>query len=359
MIIINARFLTQPITGVQRYAIEICKRIRLEYSNDELIFVAPHNLLDNELAKELNVIVVGKRSGHIWEQIELPLYLKKLKKNNDGPLLLNLCNTAPLLYNNKIVTIHDVAFEVFPETYSKNFLRVYKFMIPRIIKQSKHVITVSAFSKNEIVKYYNTAASKISVIYNAVSDLFYHSKDKGNVNQPYFTAVSSLNFRKNLPLVLDAFSLVYKKSPQVSLYIIGGFDSKSFSSLNLSKYENHPAIHFTGRITDEELVMYYSNALGFLYPSLYEGFGIPPLEAQKCGTPAILSNESCLPEIFKDSVLYCNAYQPEDMALKMQQLLDEPGLMDKLVAAGYKNNEDYSWDSSAEKVKSILDNFNE
>ena len=116
-IFVNARFLTQHMTGVQRYAVEICLELK-RMMGDDIEFVSPCNIIQKKYAEMLNVRIIGRHKGHIWEQIDLPSYLRK----NDNPLLLNLCNTAPLFYKNKIVTVHDVAFMPYPQTFSKSFL---------------------------------------------------------------------------------------------------------------------------------------------------------------------------------------------------------------------------------------------
>ena len=350
-IIVNARFLTQPITGVQRFAIEISLRLKKELG-EKIMFVSPKEIIQNELAKELQVNTIGYTTSHLWEQIELPLYLKK----KGSPLLLNFCNTAPLLYKNKISTIHDIAFEVYPETYSKTFLNVYRFLIPKICKNSKKIITVSDFSKQEIIKYYKTKTDKIQVIYNAVNDGFIYNENIELKNQKYFLAVSSLNYRKNLPFVLDSFIEFIKDCPDYKLYLIGGMDTKSFSKLNLSKYTNHPNIIFLGRVSDEDLILYYSNAVAFIYPSLYEGFGIPPLEAQKCGTPVILSNLSCFPEIFGQSVLYCDVDNINSLVKQMNLILEKE-LRDNIKKLGEENEKKYNWDLSANCLMKNFNNF--
>ena len=340
-IIVNARFLTQPITGVQRFAIEISLRLKKELG-EKIMFVSPKEIIQNELAKELQVNTIGYTTSHLWEQIELPLYLKK----KGSPLLLNFCNTAPLLYKNKISTIHDIAFEVY----------VYRFLIPKICKNSKKIITVSDFSKQEIIKYYKTKTDKIQVIYNAVNDGFIYNENIELKNQKYFLAVSSLNYRKNIPFVLDSFIEFIKDCPDYKLYLIGGMDTKSFSKLNLSKYTNHPNIIFLGRVSDEDLILYYSNAVAFIYPSLYEGFGIPPLEAQKCGTPVILSNLSCFPEIFGQSVLYCDVDNINSLVKQMNLILEKE-LRDNIKKLGEENEKKYNWDLSANCLMKNFNNF--
>ncbi len=347
MIYINARFLTQSVTGVQRFAIEISKCLK-NHLRDSVTFLSPQENLNEELADILGVIKIGNKKGHLWEQIDLPLYLR----TKGNPLLVNLCNTAPLFYKNKIVTVHDVAFQVFPETYSKKFLYSYKLLIPIILRNSIEVVTVSEFSKREIQKFYSIPSEKIQVIYNAVSPKFRLSNVQID-KQQYFLAVSSLNFRKNLPYILDNFELFQKEYPNYKLYIVGDIDPVNFSSLNLDKYKLNTSIEFKGRVDDEELTNYYKNATAFLYPSLYEGFGIPPLEAQGCGCPVILSNDSCFPEIFSDSVLYCDLTSRISLYNQMKELVFNFKNVE-LIRKGLDNCNRYSWENSADKLTSIM-----
>lgn len=349
MIVVNARFLTQHITGVQRFAIEISLRLK-DMLKDEIVFVAPKDIVLEEYAQQLNAVTFGKLHGHLWEQIELPLYLKL----HGNPLLLCLCNTAPLYYGNKIVTLHDVAFYVFPKMFSKLFLIVYRFMIPRILKYSKHVITVSEFSKQEIINYCGTDADKISVVYNAVSGNFKYAEDKELASHKYFLAVSSLNYRKNFPAVLEAFKKFEEHNRNGELYIIGDMTNSSFAALDIVKYKSDKRIKFLGRVSDSDLVRYYSNAVAFIYPSLYEGFGIPPLEAQQCHCPVISSNATSLPEVLKQSALLISPNDINGFAANMQRLLEDYSLRGELVRKGLENISRFSWSDSANKVVRIL-----
>lgn len=352
MIIVNARFLTQEITGVQRFGIEISLELK-KLLKDEIKFVSPYNIKQEKYAKALEGVVIGKHKGHVWEQLDLPLYLKKYKK----PLLLNLANTAPVFYKNKISTIHDIAFEVYPQTFSKTFLYIYKFLIPRIIESSKHVITVSEFSRREISGFYHIDKNKISVIYNAVNTKFKHAENLELKSKRYFLAVSSLNYRKNFVAVLKAFNSYSQSHTNEQLYIIGDVRNKNFKGIDISEFVDNPKIKFLGRVSDDELVSYYSNALAFIYPSLYEGFGIPPLEAQTCGCPVICSSTTCLPEVFKDSVLYCDPYDVNNIVEKMRQIVEDENLRGEIIACGYKNAYSYEWSSSAKSVSSILESM--
>ena len=346
MLIINSRFLTQNITGVQRFAIEISKQLKKLYGKN-ILFISPKNIIHKDLAKELDVKVIGNKTGHLWEQIDLPKYLKQ----NGSPLLLNLANTAPLFYKNKIVTVHDIAYERFPQTFDWKFRLFYKLVIPNIIKSSKHTITVSKFSKSEIIEFYGTSKDDISVIYNSVSSVFKNIDFKDN--ERYLLAVSSLNYQKNFHSLIKAFNLIEDK--KIKLYLVGSIN-KNFAELELIKdIEENPNIIFKGRVDDDELIRIYSNALAFVYPSLYEGFGIPPLEAQSCGTPVICSSAASLPEVGgKDSVLYIDPYDVDDIKDKIETLISDENLQKELIEKGFKNIKRFSWEKSAEKIIEII-----
>lgn len=341
MLVINTRFLTQEITGVQRFAIELSKQLKKIFKS-ELIFVSPHNIIHKELAKELGVEIIGKRTGHLWEQLDLPKYLKANKK----PLLLNLCNTAPIFYKNKLVTIHDIAFERFPETFDWRFRLVYKNIIPIIIKNSLHTFTVSNFSRTEITNFYKIEKEKITVIYNAVNHMSYLQYK--SIEEDYILAVSSLNYQKNFHSLIKAFNQIDNK--KIKLYLVGGIN-KSFADTTLLKdIQKNQNIIFKGRVSDDELERLYASAKCFVYPSLYEGFGIPPLEAQICGCPVVCSNVASLPEVCGDSVLYCDPYKVEDIKEKVEQIINSKTLQQALIKKGFENVSKFSWENSALKV---------
>jgi glycosyltransferase involved in cell wall biosynthesis len=346
MLIVNARFLTQELTGVQRFAIEISKQLKAIYGNN-IQFITPHNILHIDLANTLNAKKVGTKSGHLWEQIDLPSYLKE----QGSPLLLNLANTAPLFYVNKIVTVHDVAFLRFPKNFDWKFRLFYQLLIPKIIKNSKHVFTVSQFSKSEIVEFYGTKQDKISVIYNATSDIF--KEIEHCFYDKYILAVSSLNHQKNFHSLIKAFNGLEDKT--IKLYLAGRIN-KNFADIELlHDIESNENIIFQGHVDDETLVKLYSNATCFVYPSLYEGFGIPPLEAQSCGTPVICSNVASLPEVGgEDSVLYVDPYDVDDIKDKIEELISNQTLQDELRVKGFENIKRFSWGKSADKIKEMI-----
>ncbi len=338
MFIVNARFLTQNITGVQRFAIEISKQLKKSYDQD-IQFVSPKNIIHKDLADELNVKVIGTRTGHYWEQFDLPDYLKK----NGNPLLLNLANTAPLFYKNKIVTIHDLAFLHHPKWFSKKFTFVYNLMIPKIAKSSKHIFTVSDYVNNDISESYNISQSKISTIYNSYADIF---NDLNLIKEDYVLAVGSIDPRKNLMSLIEIF-----KNKKTKLIIVGQ-ENKVFSAFDLNDLPKN--IVFTGYVDDDKLVELYNKAKLFIYPSFFEGFGMPPLEAQACGCPVVCSDATSLPEVGDYSVIYCNPNNIKEIEEKIDLVLNDKKLQDELRKKGFENIKRFSWEKSAkEMIKTI------
>lgn len=347
-LIVNARFLTQPITGVQRFAIELSKRLKKQ-TDIEVQFVSPKGIIHHDLAKELEAEIVGRSSGHLWEQVDLPKYLNQ----NSKPLLLSLCSTAPCFYKNQIVTHHDITYIRCPESFSKKFIGFYKLIVPFMLKNSKKIITVSNFSKDEVSNYFRIPKDKFTVIYNGVdTEQFKVSKTKNAADPKYILAVSSRNFHKNFQGLIKAFKEVKDEFKDLNLHIVGGSEIKSFNNIELDiedlKHENR--IHFLGRVNDQELIKSYQKASLFIFPSFYEGFGIPPLEAQACGCPVIASDKASMPEVLADSVLYFDPASTAELSEKIRFFYNNSEQKDKLANLGLQNIRRFDWDDSSRKL---------
>ncbi len=351
-IIVNARFLTQPITGVQRFAIELAKRLKKQ-DNYDIQFFAPSDIIHHELANDLDAEVIGQLKGHLWEQIDLPRYLRK----NGNPLLLNLCSTAPCFYKNQIVTHHDITYIRCPESFSVKFKLLYKLLVPLFLKNSKKIITVSEFSKGELSHYFDIPKEKFLVIYNAVDkEKFYKPDEQDPCLPKYILAVSSQNYHKNFQGLVDAFNTVKDKIKNVDLYIVGNSGIQSFSKVDLDMDESvkDGRIHFLGRIDDDKLVKVYQEASLFVFPSFYEGFGIPPIEAQACGCPVMASDQASMPEILADSVMYFNPFDSNDLSKKLIMFFNDTNIGDNLSKKGIENIGRFDWDLSMKKILNNL-----
>jgi glycosyltransferase involved in cell wall biosynthesis len=346
-IYINARFLTQPITGVQRYAIELS--LRLKQLNSSIEFVCPRDVIQQDIFERLNAKIIGKSTGHLWEQIDLPQYLKI----QGNPLLVNLGNSAPVRYKNKIVTLHDIAHVRYPQSFSIKFHVWYRLLIPQILRTSLTLVTVSEFSKKEISNHFKHLPENIHVIYNAANEKFTVKKTKSNDVSPYLLAVSSPNYHKNFARLISAFlSLRESQKIKANLLVVG----KSNHSFAEQSYDDNQStfIHFMGRIDDGELIKLYQNAEAFIFPSLYEGFGIPALEAQACGCPVIASNAAAMPEILKDSVAYFEPTNILEIQNAIEAIVNNQSLRISLINKGFSNISRFSWDESAHKLYTVI-----
>lgn len=344
MIIINSRFLSQEITGVQRFAVEVCKELKKTNLNIE--FVAPNNIIHKDLEKLLEVKKIGFLKGHLWEQITLQLYAYRKKA-----LLISLCNTAPLFIKNQIVTIHDLSFKLYPQWNSKVFSLVYNKMIPIIAKKSRCILTVSETSKNELIKVLNIPREKINVIYNAVSSVFIEKESsvvqKKSIVANYILTVSSFHPRKNLKRLIEAFQNITDHN--LELYIIGNFD-KNFTREELNINVSNSRIKILTNIKDQELKKYYKEAKLFVYSSLYEGFGIPIIEAMSCDIPVCVSNINVFKEVCGENATYFDPYNIDDIKNKILTSLKKP----KKTMNGF---EKYSWKNSAQMINDIVINL--
>ena len=329
-IIINGRFLTQNITGVQRVAYELIYELD-KVNSLKIKILAPKCELNKIKLKNIKIYKIGIGKGHFWEQFILPLFLKR----ND--ILINLCSTAPILKTG-VVLIHDISPVKNPTFFSKGFSIFYKVLNKIIIKTSKKILTVSKFSKNEIIDYYKIRTSKIDIIYNSWQHMERIIEDEKVLekliikNKEFYLGVSSINPNKNFKYIIE----LAKIYPEKTFVIAGKLNQKVFGGVELEKVEN---LVWAGYVTDEELKALYKNTSGFIYPSFYEGFGIPPLEALACGCKKVyVSNTSCLPEIFEDSVIYLNPYKVEKILNEIEIVREKniKKILDK-----------YSWEKSA------------
>jgi glycosyltransferase involved in cell wall biosynthesis len=334
-IIVNARFRRQPITGVQRYAQEVTARLR-----DRLRFIEPG--------------FVGRgMMGHLWEQAILP---RRLVAN---ALLWSPTNTGPLAVTNQVVTIHDLSVLDHPEWFSPRFATWYRFLLPRLAHRVKHVLTDSEYSKTRIVTLLAVPEERVSVVPLGVSPGFRPAEEAGDqkpgplpgLPQDYLVVVGSLEPRKNLARVFEAWERVRASYPDVTLLVLGGaarvFRGRGF-------VEAPKGVLLAGYVADDDLPRLYGGAVGFVYASLYEGFGLPVLEAMACGTPVVCANTTSLPEVAGNAALLVDPYDIDDIAQGMGRLLGDRELRDRLRAEGLARARQFNWDVTAERTWDIL-----
>ncbi|KJD34111.1 hypothetical protein PK35_05115 [Tamlana nanhaiensis] len=347
-IVINSRFLTQPITGVQRYAIEISRE--LLKSDLNIVFVAPKNIIHKDLAKEFNVSVIGNGffKGHFWEQIVLFIYV--LRKQS---VLLSFCNTAPIFYKKQFVTIHDLSYLKYPKWFSKSFRIVYGFLIPKIIKNSICIFTVSEVSKSEIISDFNVISEKIKVTHNAIGKSFFKDNTSINKNkEKYILTVSSHHPRKNFKNLIKAFKKI--KNTNIKLYVVGNVVSHFSKNDQILNEELNNRIVLLKGVSDDDLLNYYENAELFVYPSLYEGFGIPIIEAMSLKTQCAISDIPVFRELFKDNASYFNPESISSIVDSIDYQLENPKSEKELIDIKSKILMKYNWKNSSNIILEVL-----
>lgn len=354
-IYLNGRFLSQTITGVQRYALELVKALDsmlddglIDNEQNSFILIVPHNIKVNLTLKHIAQKKVGNLTGHLWEQIELPLSV------NNG-LLVNMCNTGPLLVRNQMTTIHDAAVFGFPQAYSFKFRIWYKLLLRGLGFVAKKIVTDSEFSKKELIKYCGVPKEKLQVIYLGKEHVLAIQADdtiieKYNLkNIKYVLAVSSMNPNKNFHSVVKAIKLIDHE--KYTVVIAGGANPTVFGNMDIPRSDN---VKYVGYVNDAELRALYEHANCFIYPSFYEGFGLPPLEAMTLGCPVIVSNTASIPEVCGDAALYCEPSNPQDIACKINLLMSNSKLREELWQKSQEQIRLFSWGKCAEKMWTVI-----
>ncbi len=359
MIYINGRFLTQRLTGSQRFAYEILTQLLRSPSKNYCVLVPLATIESAYEVQDWPIKYVGRLKGTIWEQVDLPIFLY----THGSPLLINLVNTAPCVYKNQIVTIMDMTTFVNPKWFKRSFASYYKLVLPIIARNSLKIITVSEHSKKDILRYINVPAAKVEVIYCAVSQKFLATargssmgdeilKRLGVRKNSFILGVSSLDPRKNFKVLIAAYLKLNGEFP----LIIVGSKGHAFASSDLdSLTSGRSNIIFTGYLLDEELVSLYKFARCFVYPSLYEGFGLPPLEAMACGCPTIVADTSSIPEVCGNASIYVDPNDTTALKNVLSDLISDDLKRESLTLRGYDREKAFSWQASCVRLKNLLE----
>jgi len=266
----------------------------------------------------------------------------------------------------KIVTIHDLSVIKNPEHHPLDRVRYFNKHIIRTIRDAKHFITVSEFIKNEITEFLGISPEKITVIYNGFNqDVFkkyqYEAllefSKKRNIPENFILYVGTIEPRKNLKnLILAYLELPEKLKKQYKLILTGYHGWENSEIFNYMKKDKENII-YTGYMDDIDLAFLYNLAKILIYPSIYEGFGLPPLEAMACETPVITSNVSSMPEIYKDSAFYIDPKDPNDIKQAIETLIGDKILQERLIQKGKERAALFSWENSAENHIKLFKSF--
>lgn len=351
-IAVNGRFLTQPLSGVQRFAWELLRamdRIRRDEPGHagadlpmEILCPASASPLPD--LSTIPVRPVGRMGGYAWEQVELPLAAR-------GRLVLNLCNLAPVLAR-KITVIHDTIVWQMPENYTLAFVAAYRLLLPLIARTSSACVTVSDASKHSLIRFGVTGRRPVSVIHNGIDHILAPSDPQPAETVPwperFVFALGNAAPNKNAALVRAIAPRLRQMG--IATVLAGGGNAAVFAGAGGGAAE----VMELGRVSDAVIREGFRRALTFVFPSFHEGFGIPPLEAMALGCPVVASQTSAMPEILGDAALLRDPRVPDQWLDAIAVLAADPHLRAGLVERGWARAALYTWDRSARRMLSLL-----
>ena len=369
VIAVNTRFLLPDyLEGYGYFIYETFKRIVKNNPQHQFVFIFDRPYDDGFVfAPNITPVLTGPPARHpllwkLWYDIKVPAVLRKVRADVfvscDG--FCSLGTKVP-----QCLVVHDLSFVHYPSFIKKSHLHYYKRYTPKFLARANMIATVSDFSKKDIVQTYNVADAKIDVVNSAAKEIFKpvttevkkEIKERYTGGKEYFIYTGAIHPRKNLMNLLKAFS-VFKKRQQTGMkLVLAGrlaWKYESFTkSLETYKYRNDVVL--TGYIEEQELAKLTGAAYAMVYPSLFEGFGVPVLEAMRCGVPVITSSGTSMQEIAGEGAVYANPENINEIAEKMMLIYKDENLKKQLVEKGKEIAAQYSWDKTAELLwNSIL-----
>ena len=365
-IAVEANTYYKNFAGSGVYARNIINIWKTEKGKDQFFLFANKRLSEMDLSKKTNrcVRIINGLLGMLWMQVVFPLKLLFFKAD----ILFCSGSIAPIFSPCPVVlTIFDMSFMRYPKTCDFMF-RVYLKVLMRFLKyRVAKVITISKFSKSEIVELLNIPESKITVTYLGSSRIFktIHSEEKikeikksYSASENFILNIGTLEPRKNVISLIEAFSILKEKYGLIHKLVIGGkrgwYYDTIFEKVKELGFGNE--VVFTDYIPENVLPLLYNAADLFVYPSLYEGFGLPILEAMACGCPVITSNSSSLPEVVGDAAILVNPLSVDELAQAMLKVLKDNELRSKMVEKGLQRAKMFTWEKTADEILTVLKN---
>lgn len=359
----------QKKVGISEYVFQLLLQFSTLASSDKKFVIYLKDQPRDDFPKESSYWrykVVGPKK--MWTQVGLPIHLFL---NRDKPdIFFSPGHYAPRFSPvPTVISIMDLAFLHFPEYFTQKDLTQLKSWTSYSVKKAKAIVTISESTKNDIIKLYGIPGQMVRVVYLGIKKTvtltphiytMQELQTKYGINKDFVLFVGTLQPRKNIARLIEAFSELlkekkYENSP-LQLVIVGkkGWQYDEILA-SPKKYGVEDRVKFLDFVPDEELVMLYKNALCFAWPSLYEGFGLPILEAMKMGCPVITSNVSSMPEAGGDAALYVDPENVEDITKKLDKLVSSPELRKEMVEKGKKQVQKFSWEKTAKETLAVLE----
>lgn len=351
---INGRFLGRPMTGVDRYAFEILKAIDSLIGDGhplaaglKLEILCPTGAVEVSPFVNIGLRLLPSAPGHIWEQFILPGFV------TGG--LLSLCNTGPVSVRKQIACIHDVNSRIAPESYSLPFRTLYRLLHPALGRRAAQIVTVSEFSKNELIRFGIAPTNRITVIHDGYEHVLGWNAGRSSLRgkglpNPFVLLVGSKAPHKNVAII---YSIAAELAAHgIHLLVTGGQNTSVYAAEKTG--ELPPTVKHLGRVSDDDLAFLYQNALCLAFPSRTEGFGLPALEAMAFGCPVVSTTAASLPEVCGDAAIYS---APDDAAgwlSAIVRLASDPVLRKRLKEDGLNRATQFLWRAGGGKYLELM-----
>lgn len=368
-ILVNTRLLLHgKLEGIGFYTHQLMQKLVKNHPEHTFYFLFDRPYHSEFIyAENVIPIVAGLPARHpflymLWFEITVPRIIKKYKIDLffSPDHFLSLRAKIPTL-----LVVHDINFMHHPENLPLLTSWYYRFFFPKFVRKAQRLITVSEYTKNDVCSYFNIHSQKVDVVYNApnLPVTILNDEQKNEIQKkytggkPYFFYLGSLHKRKNIGRMLLAFDKFISDNRLNYYLVIGGramFSDKEMEK-DYNKVVNKEKIIFTGRLSDEEAGKLMGSATALILVSLYEGFGVPIVEAMQCGVPVITSNVSAMPEVAHDAAMLVNPFSVDDIAQAMLKIVDDENNRKCLIEKGLKRVQSFSWDISAKKTWKVIE----
>lgn len=354
-IYVNGRFLGRPVTGVERFGGMILREIDALAKIDPLLqwkVLAPKSVECPSFLRHLPFANTGSTGGHLWEQWDL------WRASRDG-VLINFCNSGPVLQPRQVTVIHDALVYRHPEYFSMTYRALHQ-TLGRTLARRSRLATVSEFSRSELSEVLRVPAGEIAIVPNAVAAETAPEADISVLNRlslvgrPFLLFIGSPAPNKNLGRAIEAFLALGRTD--IAFVIVGGL-ARSFAATQFGALPE--SVIFAGRLSDAENQALFRSTAALVFPSLYEGFGIPPLEAMNAGAPVIASDIPSVREVCRDAVLYFDPLVPATITEAMRKVIDRSADFEALRSRAHDRIKAFSWRQSALAIVELVRHLTE
>ncbi|MFC1700983.1 glycosyltransferase family 4 protein [Patescibacteria group bacterium] len=339
--------LTWPRTGVEEYAYQLIKHLAMLKKSKKHRFLLYSGFRhDIKLPKNFQFTKL-RWPLPMWTQIRLAYEMFF----NKPDILFIPVHILPLIHpKNSIVVIHGLEYEYYPEMYQKKHLSYLRWSTKYALKNSRKIIAVSENTKKDLVNLYGGNPDKIKVVYHGVGDVSFISAKAKIQFCPYILYIGRIEIKKNVQGLIQAFNLLKKKYKIPHKLVLAGCNGYGFDKILLQDKD----IIFTGYVSEQQKWQLLKEADCFVFPSFYEGFGMPILEAQKIGCPVVCSNISSMPEVAGDGVALINPKSIEEISDGIYKIISDKIFKNGIIEKGYQNVKRFSWQKCAEETLKVI-----